>query len=159
MWYNERIATNALDEQKFQEDKTMAVVKELLRAENDGTLSFGDYTLGSKTKLDGFEFQGDIYKVKTFNEITKLEKNGMFVYESVPGTTVENFKASADEVVFNVSADKDIQVTLELEADTEYVIYMDDVNIGTMKTNLSGKISVSAEMDPGRTVEIKVKKK
>ena len=43
---------NALDEQKFQEDKTMAVVKELLRAENDGTLSFGDYTLGSKTKLD-----------------------------------------------------------------------------------------------------------
>ena len=40
MWYNERIATNALDEQKFQEDKTMAVVKELLRAENDGTLSF-----------------------------------------------------------------------------------------------------------------------
>ena len=144
---------NALDEQKFQEDKTMAVVKELLRAENDGTLSFGDYTLGSKTKLDGFEFQGDIYKVKTFNEITKLEKNGMFVYESVPGTAVENFKASADEVVFNVSADKDIQVTLELEADTEYV------NIGTMKTNLSGKISVSAEMDPGRTVEIKVKKK
>ena len=99
-----------------------------------------------------------VYRI-TFNEITKLEKNGMFVYESVPGTAVENFKASADEVVFNVSADKDIQVTLELEADTEYVIYMDDVNIGTMKTNLSGKISVSAEMDPGRTVEIKVKKK
>lgn len=87
MWYNERIATNALDEQKFQEDKTMAVVKELLRAENDGTLSFGDYTLGSKTKLDGFEFQGDIYKVKTFNEITKLEKNGMFVYESRAGNS------------------------------------------------------------------------
>ena len=99
-----------------------------------------------------------VYRI-TFNEITKLEKNGMFVYESVPGTAVENFKASADEVVFNVSADKDIQVTLELEADTEYVIYMDDVNIGTMKTNLSGKISVSAEMDPDRTVEIKVKKK
>ena len=61
----------------------MAAVKELLRAEADGTLSFGDYTLGSKTKLDGFEFQGDLYKVKTFSEITKLEKNGMFVYESV----------------------------------------------------------------------------
>ena len=37
---------------------------------------FGDYTLASKTKLDGFEFQGDLYKVKTFKEITKLEKNG-----------------------------------------------------------------------------------
>ena len=29
----------------------MAAVKELLRAETDGTLSFGDYTLDSKTKL------------------------------------------------------------------------------------------------------------
>ena len=52
----------------------MAAVKELLRAENDGTLSFGDYTLAAKTKKDNFEFEGDIYKVKTFAEITKLEK-------------------------------------------------------------------------------------
>ena len=72
----------------------MAAVKDLLKAEVDGTLSFGDYTLENKTKLDGFEFQGDLYKVKTFAEITKLEKNGMFVYESVPGTAVENFKAT-----------------------------------------------------------------
>lgn len=28
----------------------MAAVKELLRAENDGSLSFGDYTLSEKTK-------------------------------------------------------------------------------------------------------------
>ena len=41
----------------------MAAVKELLRAETDGTLSFGDYTLDSKTKLDGFVFHGDFYKV------------------------------------------------------------------------------------------------
>lgn len=52
----------------------MAAVKELLRAEGDGTLSFGDYTLASKTKKDNCEFAGDIYKVKTFSEITKLEK-------------------------------------------------------------------------------------
>ena len=50
----------------------MAAVKDLLKAEVDGTLSFGDYTLENKTKLDGFEFQGDLYKVKTFAEITKL---------------------------------------------------------------------------------------
>ena len=43
--------------------------------EENGTISFGDYTLASKTKVEGFEFQGDLYKVKTFNEITKLEKN------------------------------------------------------------------------------------
>ena len=70
----------------------MATVKELLRAENDGTLSFGDYTLPTKTKKDNFEFEGDIYKVKTFAEITKLEKNGMFVYESVPYFPVQTRK-------------------------------------------------------------------
>ena len=66
----------------------MAVVEEIIRVEADGTLSFGDYTLNQKTKKEGFEFQGDQYKVKTFAEITKLERNGMFVYESVPGTSV-----------------------------------------------------------------------
>ena len=137
----------------------MAAVKELLRAENDGTLSFGDYTLGSKTKLDGFEFQGDIYKVKTFSEITKLEKNEMFGYESVPGTAVTNFNASEQVVTFSVSAMQDVQFTLELEADTEYVVYLDDVNVGDMKTNLSGKLSVSAELEPERSMEVKIIKK
>lgn len=137
----------------------MAVVKELLRAEADGTLSFGDYTLESKTKLDGFAFQGDLYKVKTFAEITKLEKNGMFVYESVPGTAVEQFQAAEDGVSFKVSAAKDVQFTLELEADSEYEVYMDGSNIGTIKTNLSGKLSVSAELDADTSREVKVVKK
>ena len=137
----------------------MSVVKELLRTETDGTLSFGDYTLGSKTKLDGFEFQGDLYKVKTFAEITKLEKNGMFVYESVPGTTVENFKAGADVVSFKVSGFEDAQFTVGLEADSEYVVYMDGVNVGDMMTNLSGKLSVSAELTPEKPVEIKIVRK
>ena len=78
----------------------MATVKELLKVEENGTISFGDYTLASKTKLEGFEYQGDLYKVKTFNEITKLEKNEMFVYESVPGTAVINFNATESVVSF-----------------------------------------------------------
>ena len=91
----------------------MAAVKELLRAENDGSLSFGDYTLSEKTKKDNYEFEGDIYKVKTFSEITKLERNGMFVYESVPGSAVEGFKETDSEVAFSVSAKGDVQFTLE----------------------------------------------
>ncbi len=137
----------------------MAAVKELLKTEEDGTLSFGDYTLASKTKLDGYEFQGDIYKVKTFAEITKLEKNGMFVYESVPGTAVENFQADEDTVSFQVSGMKDAQFTLELGADSEYEVYMDGENVGVMKTNLSGKLSVSAELEPDRSVAVKVVRK
>ncbi|MCI9421828.1 endosialidase [Lachnospiraceae bacterium WCA-9-b2] len=137
----------------------MAAVKELLKTEEDGTLSFGDYTLASKTKLDGYEFQGDIYKVKTFAEITKLEKNGMFVYESVPGTAVENFQADEDKVSFQVSGMKDAQFTLELGADSEYEVYLDEANVGVMKTNLSGKLSVSAELEPNRRVAVKVVRK
>ena len=137
----------------------MAAEKELLKAEADGTLSFGDYTLPKKTKVDGFEFQGNIYKVKTFSEITKLERDGMFVYESVPGTAVENFKAAEGEVSFKVSGEKDAQFTLELEAESEYTVFMNDMNVGDMKTNLSGKLSVSAELDPEKHVEVKVVKK
>ena len=134
----------------------MAAVKDLLRAEADGTLSFGDYTLASKTKLDGFEFQGDLYKVKTFKEITKLEKNGMFVYESVPGTAVENFKVTEESLSFRVSGEEDAQFTVELEADCKYEVYMDDMSVGKMTTNLSGKLSVSAELGENDSVEVKI---
>lgn len=134
----------------------MAAVKELLRVEEDGTLSFGDYTLDKKTKLEEFEFQGDLYKVKTFSEITKLERNGMFLYESVPGTAVEHLKVTEDTVSFEVSGKKDVQLTLELEADTEYTVYMNDINVGRMTTNLSGKLSISTELAENTPVEIKV---
>ena len=54
----------------------MSVISELIRSEADGTLSFGNYELESKSKKQDFEHQGDLYKVKTFKEITKLERNG-----------------------------------------------------------------------------------
>ena len=124
----------------------MAAVKELLRAENDGTLSFGDYTLTDKTKKDNYEFEGDIYKVKTFAEITKLERNGMFVYESVPGSAVEGFRETEAEVAFTVSARGDVQFTLALEPEREYEVFIDGDSAGRMGTNLSGKLSVSVEL-------------
>lgn len=136
----------------------MAAVKELLRAETDGTLSFGDYTLDSKTKLDGFDFQGDIYKVKTFKEITKLEKNGMFVYESVPGTAVEHFKVTADSVEFQVEGPEDAQITLGLEDDTEYLTVVDGVSAGAITTGLGGKLVLSVELGGKDAVEVKIKK-
>lgn len=80
----------------------MAAISELIRTEGNGTLSFGDYTLGAKAKLDNYEFHGDKYKVKTFKEITKLERNGLFVYESVPGTAVTNFTEDENTVSFTV---------------------------------------------------------
>ena len=80
----------------------MAEMKELIRVESDGTLNFGDYTLEAKEKVNNFDVNGDIFKVKTYKDITKLECNEMFVYESVPGTTVNHFVRTENEVSFVV---------------------------------------------------------
>lgn len=137
----------------------MSVISELIRTEADGTISFGDYSLSSKAKLDNFDHGGDLYKVKTFAEITKLERNGMFVYESVPGTAVQGFKATESEVEFTVEGSEDTQITLELEESTEYDISIDDTDAGTMKTNLGGKLSFSVEMDGSKAVHVSITKK
>lgn len=136
----------------------MAVIKELIRKEADGTLSFGNYELGTKQKLSDFEYEGDLYKVKTFKEITKLEKNGMFVYESVPGTAVTGMKADEKTMKFKVEGWEDSSITLELEPEAEYKVYVDGTNVGKMKTNLAGKLILSVELNPEQVSEIKVEK-
>lgn len=134
----------------------MSVIKELLRQEANGGLSFGDYELSSKSKLSDYEFQGDLYKVKTFKEITKLERNGKFVYESVPGTTVHDLKILEDGMNFSVEADEDAQITVEMEEDTEYKIFVDGENIGHMTTNLGGKLSFGVELEKAEIVKVRI---
>ena len=124
----------------------MAVVEELIRVENENGLSFGDYTLNAKKKVSDFEFHGDMYKVKTYRDITKLEKNELFVYESVPGTSVFDFEETDVRTEFEVEGFEDTQITLELEAEQEYEVFVDDVNIGRMTTNLGGKLVLSVEL-------------
>ena len=86
----------------------MSVINELIRTEANGTLSFGNYSLAAKSKVEDFEHEGDLYKVKTFKEITKLE---------------------------------------------------DGVGVGGMKTNMSGKLSLSVELNEGKEVEVKIVRK
>lgn len=136
----------------------MAVVEELIRKESDGTISFGNYSLSVKSKVSDFEHQGDLYKVKTFNEITKLEKNGMFVYESVPGTSVFHLDSKANTLSFEVTGNNNAQITLELEAEKEYEIYKNDAYLGKMKTNLGGKLVLSLELEDSKKDLIKVVK-
>ncbi len=136
----------------------MPVVEELIRREADGTISFGNYTLDKKSKVSDFEIDGDLYKVKTFKEITKLEKNGTFVYESVPGTAVSSLKVTAERMTFKVESDSDSQITVELEPETEYTIYIDGQNAGRMKTNLGGKLSLSVAARGVSSTDIEIKK-
>ena len=136
----------------------MAAVKELIRVEAGGSISFGDYELAVKTKLKDFNHQGDLYKVKTFKEITKLERNDLFVYESVPGTAVENFQVSADGVEFQVSGPEDAQITLGMEENTEYLTQVDGHEAGKIKTGRGGKLVLSVELGSKENVNVKVVK-
>lgn len=136
----------------------MAVVEELLRTEASGALSFGNHKLDTKSKVEDYECGGNLYKVKTFKELTKLEKNGMFAYESEPGTSVTDFVETEKGVSFKVEGDEDAQITVGLEDETEYKVYVDDVNVGKMKTNLSGKLSISVELANASEVAVKIVK-
>ncbi|MGN0432818.1 MAG: endosialidase [Lachnospiraceae bacterium] len=134
----------------------MAIVTELLRAEKNGAISFGNHTLAQKTKVEDFAYAGDLYKVKTFNEITKLEKNGMFLYESVPGTSVVDFKETDKGVEFVVEGAEDAQLTIGLKEDTEYEVYVAGNSIGKMHTGFGGKLSLSVELANEGEVAVKV---
>lgn len=136
----------------------MAVIEELIRKESDGTISFGNYRLDVKSKVSDFEHDGDLYKVKTYNEITKLERNGMFVYESVPGTAVFHLELKDYETSFRVSGTDTAQITLELEAEKDYELFRDESYLGRMKTNLGGKLVFSIELNEEETAFIKVVK-
>lgn len=137
----------------------MAVVEELLRSESNGSISFGNHTLAQKAKVEDFEHAGDVYKVKTHQAMTKLEKNGLFLYESVPGTSVIDFCEKENEVSFLVEGDQDAQITIGLADDSDYEVFIEEASVGTMKTNLSGKLNLSVELAGVGEVKVKLVKR
>jgi hypothetical protein len=136
----------------------MGVIEELIRKDEDGTLSFGNYLLDTKTKKSDFQYDGAAYKIKTFKEITKLERNGALVYESVPGSVVTGFKRDPQVVEFGVEAPGDISFTLEMEPSAEYEVLIDDVSAGRIPTNVGGKLNVSLELNDGSKSHVRVVK-
>lgn len=136
----------------------MAVVEQLIRSEADGTISFGNYKLAEKAKLEDFQHGGGLYKVNTFRTMTKLERNGMFVYESVPGTSVLKFTENENGVNFLVEGDEDAQITVGLEDDAEYEVVIGGENVGKMKTNLGGKLILSVELAGAGEVSVQITK-
>ena len=136
----------------------MSVVEELILKEDTGTLSFGNYLLDTKTKKADFQYEGASYKIKTFKEITKLEKNGTLVYESVPGSAVTNFRGNSSVVEFDVEAAGDISFTLEMEPSEEYKLVVNGVSAGRIPTNVGGKLNASLSLEEGTKASVKVVK-
>lgn len=127
-------------------------------SQKDSKLFFGDHTLPEKTKEKDFAFLGGSFSVKTYKEITKLERNEQFVYESVPGTSVSDFEMTGEKVSFFVEGDGDAEITLGLLPETEYRITVSDRDFGTMKTNLGGKLTLSVELGEGKKVSVLAEK-
>ncbi len=123
----------------------MAVVNEIIRVEENGALSFGNYELQEKTKVLDFEVEGRLYKAKTFYEVTKLKRDGALVYESLPGTAVHQFVVTDAGVSFEVEGSGSSQITLELEPATEYKLIISDVTVGNIRSTVSGKLSFSVD--------------
>ena len=136
----------------------MAVVEGLIQTEADGSLSFGNHRLTEKAKREDFEPGGDLYKVKTYGTMTKLEKNGMFAYESVPGTSVSHFAEDADGITFTVEGKEDAQLTVGLQDETEYEVVINGESIGKMRTSLGGKLSVGVALSEHEQASVEIRK-
>ena len=131
---------------------------DLIRKEADGSLTFGDYTLPEKTKQDDFKSDGSSYKVKTYNEITRLERDGVLVYESVPGTNVTSLMGTADGISFVTEGARDAQITVGVEPQTSYGVRVAGESIGVITSNLGGKLSFSVELENEGQVKVEVVK-
>ncbi|MDO4804175.1 MAG: endosialidase [Lachnospiraceae bacterium] len=136
----------------------MAVIKNLIQTEADGSISFGNYELSAKKKVSDYEHEGNLYKVKTFSDITRLERNEMFVYESVPGTAVSHLRYTDRGMEFTVEGPKDAQITVEGESGTFYDVYINDEAHASQKASLGGKISFSVELANEDAVSVRIER-
>ncbi len=136
----------------------MAIIQEILKINDDNTLSFGNYKIKEKQKIGDFPFNNDIYKCKTHTDITRLEKNDVLLLETVPGATVHNLNVTEEAVIFNIEGNGDTKITVELEENTKYNVTVDGENLGVENTGISGKLSFSHEL-LNTAVEVKIEKK
>ncbi|MCL2610124.1 MAG: endosialidase [Defluviitaleaceae bacterium] len=125
------------------------IVKEGLIIEEDGTLGFGNHEAEKKQKVEGFQYKGNTYKVSTYQEATRLEKNDELVLETVPGATLHNFNKAEDlsRISFSIEGfPKSTIVTAQLEENEIYRITSGKNTLGNMKSNISGKVKFSVDL-------------
>ncbi|MCL2702369.1 MAG: endosialidase [Defluviitaleaceae bacterium] len=133
------------------------VVENGISVNENKSLNFGNHLLREKLKVRDFDVNGHLYSVKTHNEVTRLEQNEQLLLECVPGASFWDFAMSEEELVCVAKGAGVTSLTLELAPETEYAFYVGGKKIGSQKSNMSGKINFSAELnDEG--VEFKIQK-
>ena len=114
--------------------------------EADGGLSFGDYTAKDKIKVNDFEYMGNIYSLRSHNQVTRLEKNSEMLIETVPGAAISNFIQDDTTCSFNISGASNVQVTLGLVPEATYHLRVAGEVSQEIVANRSGKLSFGAEL-------------
>jgi hypothetical protein len=115
---------------------------------NGDAISFGDYRSRFKVKINDYEYMGARYSLRTHGEMTRLQKNGELLYESVPGSRVRDLRLDERSASFGVEGDGCAQIILELKPNTKYRVFIDDVTVDSNAvSNSSGKINFSLPLE------------
>jgi hypothetical protein len=125
----------------------MPIVKKGIIIDEDKFLSFGNYNLKEKHKITDFDFFGEKLELKTYQKNTRLKKNGMIFFESIPGSAVHKMNINNSPIQFYITGLKTTDITISLQPDTMYRIYADNSDLGETKSTMSGKITFSLDLD------------
>lgn len=131
-----------------------------IQVDTDGTLNFGDFSTTNKQKVDGFVLENDTYSLRTYDKATRLEKNASLVLETTPGTKITNFfkETNKEEMSFIAKGFANTIITAQLASDTLYRITNGKTKLGSMKSNLSGKVKFSVDLSNGKPQQILLEK-
>ncbi|MDO5695310.1 MAG: endosialidase [Eubacteriales bacterium] len=122
-----------------------------------GKLAFGDYKVTEKQK-EQMEFEGDLYKIKSHNQVTRLSRNNVMVFESVPGTRVENFVTAEERIEFDVYGDADASIILAVEDKTNFMLDIDGIVYDNTSYIAPGKLNINVTFEGDGPVHVLVQK-
>lgn len=128
-----------------------------LFAVDNHRLNFGDYEAKDKQKAE-LEHDGDLYKLKSYKEITRLTRNDILIYESVPGTRVSNFYITDDAISFDVIGQAGASIILGVEDKTNFALSIDDIAYDSTSYIAPGKLNINVDFADGKAVHVIVKK-
>ena len=125
----------------------------------DGKLNFGNYAVTEKIKINDFEHMGNVYSLRAHDQVTRLEKNGELLLETVPGSAIFDFVFDEKGCAFVIESNTGVQVTLGLAPETAYDLAIFDAKGAEtheeIETNRSGKLSFGVELsDAGKRVAL-----
>ena len=124
----------------------------------ENMISFGNFAVKDKLKVNDFNLGDDTYSLRTYTEATKLEKNDQLALETVPGTAVHKFyKKNKDYLEFTIYGSASTIITLGLEPNALYRIKTGKDSTG-MESSASGKVKFSVDLSSGKPVEVSVER-